>query len=305
MFFTTREYLPPPLLAHSTAACSILLGNDPNASNEQLGDLNYRGAAPQAKADVYEFWHFLVNNIFPQLPPDDDIITASFGSPFDDWWTRGIESLADKYGLVVVAGIGNGLDAHDSALYPAAGSNVIGVGVIDSVESVNPAINLTHFALAWPEHSSCGPTGDFRVKPDIVAPGNCLAANEIAHDSYEPTGNWSSFSTSVVAGAAGLLVQKAKQTQGLYPAISPQGGNCVIKAILLNSAEKLPYWHKGRLQKDDDYLVPLDYAQGAGLLDTLNAYKHLVAGQAKPGNVNNIGWDNNLLDKSKSSAKYL
>ncbi len=285
---------------HSTAVCSILLGSDPNAYNEQLSDLNYRGTAPQAKADVYEFWHFLINNIFPQLPPDDDIITASFGSPFDDWWTRGIESLADKYGLTVVASIGNGSDAHDSALYPAAGSNVIGVGVVDSVESVNPVINLTNFALAWPEHSSCGPTGDNRAKPDIVAPGNCLAADETAPDSYEPTGNWSSFSTSVVAGAAGLLVQKAKQTQGLYPAVSPQGGNCVIKAILLNSAKKLPYWHKGELLKDDDHLVPLDYAQGAGMLDALGAYKHLVAGRAEPGKVENIGWDNNTLNENKN-----
>ena len=243
---------------------------------------------------------FLINNVFPQLPPDDDIITASFGSPFDDWWTRGIESLADKYGLTIVASIGNGSDAHDSALYPAAGSNVIGVGVVDSVESVNPVINLKNFALAWPEHSSCGPTGDSRAKPDIVAPGNCLAADETAADNYEPAGNWSSFSTPVVAGAAGLLVQKAKQTQGLYPAVSPQGGNCVIKAILLNSAKKLPYWHKGQLQKDDDHLAPLDYAQGAGLLDTLSAYKHLIAGPAEPDKVKNIGWDNNTLDNNQN-----
>ena len=106
--FHDRGTLPAVTSPHSTAACSILLGSDPNAYNEQLGDLNYQGAAPQAKADVYEFWHFLINNVFPQLPPDGDIITASFGSPFDDWWTRGIESLADKYGLTVVASIGNG-----------------------------------------------------------------------------------------------------------------------------------------------------------------------------------------------------
>jgi hypothetical protein len=298
--FHDQETPAPATSPHSTAACSILFGSDPNAYNEQLGDLNYQGAAPQAKADVYEFWYFLINNIFPQLPPDGDIITASFGSPFDDWWTRGIESLADKYGLTVVASIGNGSDAHDSTLYPAAGSNVIGVGVVDSVESLNPVINLTNFALAWPEHSSCGPTGDSRVKPDIVAPGNCLAADETSPDNYEPAGNWSSFSTSVVAGAAGLLVQKAKQTQGLYTAVSPQGSNCVIKAILLNSAKKLPYWHKGQLSKDDDHLVPLDYAQGAGLLDALSAYKHLVAGFAKPGKVNAIGWDNSILDSNKN-----
>jgi hypothetical protein len=277
-----------------------LFGEDPNASNDPLGDLYYLGIAPQGQANVYEFWHFLINNIFPQVPPDVDVVTTSFGSPFDDWWTRGFESLADKYGLLIVAGIGNGFDAHDLTLYPAAGSNVIGVGVIDSVEIENSAINLKYFSLPWPEHSSFGPTGDNRCKPDIVAPGNCLAADETAPDSYEPTGNWSSFSTPVVAGAAGLLVQKAKQTPALNDAVSPQGGNCVMKAILLNSATKLPYWHKGLLQKDDDHIAPLDYAQGAGLLNAVGAYKQLLAGEARPGNANAIGWDNNTLDRSKN-----
>ena len=78
-----------------------------------------------------------------------------------------------------------------------------------------------------------------------------------------------------------------------------------MKAILLNSATKLPYWHKGRLQKDDDHEAPLDYIQGAGMLNAVGAYKHLIAGQTKPGNVPTIGWDNNQLRKSKTPAKHL
>ncbi len=285
---------------HSTAVCSILLGEDLYASNPQLGQFYYQGVVPAAKADVYEFWHFLVNNVFPHSPPDADVITASMGSQFEDWWTRGIESLAEHYGIIIVAGIGNGFNAYDPPLYPGAAANVIGVGVVDSVNTEDLATKLANFALAYPEHSSAGPTGSGRCKPDIVAIGNCLAADANDPNRYEPTGNWSSFATPIVAGTAGLLVQKAKQNQALSMAVSPDGGNCVIKAILMNSATKLPYWHKGLLTKDDDHSAPLDYVQGAGMLNAVAAYKHLTAGQRKPGNVPPVGWDNNLLDKSQT-----
>ena len=302
--FHDQNELPPGISPHSTAICSILFGEDTNAFNQQAGQFYYQGTVPQAQADIYEFWHFLINNVFPHSPPDADILTAGIGSQFKDWWIRGIESLAEHHGLIVVAGIGNGTDAHDLPLYPAAAANVIGVGVVDSVNTENLATNLAHFSLAYPQHSSFGPTADRRCKPDIVAPGNCLAADGSETDRYEPTGNFSSFSTPLVAGTIGLLVQKAKQNPDLNPAIDQNGGNCVIKAILLNSATKLPYWHKGQLEKDDDHSAPLDYIQGAGMLNAPAAYKHLIAGQNKPGDASTIGWDNNKLQSQNPQNIY-
>jgi len=294
--FHDQTELPAGISPHSTAICSILLGEDPDAFNLHLGEFYYQGTAPQAQADIYEFWHFLIDNVFPHSPPDADIITASIGNQFEDWWTRGIESLAEHYGLIVVAGIGNGSDANAPPLYPGAAANAIGVGVVDTVNTEELATNLAHFALAYPEHSSLGPTADGRCKPDIVAPGNCLAADVNDASRYEPTGSWSSFSTPIVAGTIGLLVQKAREDPDLGSAVSPDGGNCVIKAILLNSATKLPYWHKGRLEIDDDHQVPLDYLQGAGMVNAVGAYEHLIAGRNKPGYVSTTGWDNNQLD---------
>jgi hypothetical protein len=288
---------------HSTAVCSILFGEDPNAFNPQLGRFHYQGVAPQGQAGNYEFWYFLTNNVFSGSPPDADIVTASFGTQFEDWWTRGIEAMAEKDGLIVIAGVGNGSDAFDPLLYPAAGSNAIGVGVVDSVNIENLSAKLANFSLPFPEHSSAGPTADGRCKPDIVAPGNCLAADANDPNRYEPTGNWSSFSTPIVAGAVGLLVQKAKEDPELSDAVAKQGGNCVMKAILLNSAKKLPFWHKGKLQKDDDHQCPLDFLQGAGMLDAVNAYKNLIAGQTKPGDVPTIGWDNNQLIRVENPQK--
>lgn len=295
--FKDQAKLPAGISPHSTAICSILFGEDPFGLHPELGQFYYQGVAPRAQADIYEFWHFVSNNVFTQVPPDADIITLSFGYPFEQPWTRGIDSLAENYGMIVVASIGNGADAHSPVFYPGAGPNVIGVGVVDSVKTNDLATNLANFALAYPEHSSTGPTGDGRCKPDIVAPGNCLAAVLNEPNQYEPAGNWSSFSTPVVAGAIGLLVQKAREVPELNPAVSLDGGNCVIKAILMNSATKLPYWHKGKLQTDDDYVSPLDYVQGAGMLNAVGAYEQLVAGLYKPGEVPTTGWDLNLVDK--------
>jgi len=296
--FHDQSKPPAGISPHSTAICSILFGEDAGASNPHLGQFYYQGITPQAQADIYEFWHFVINNVFSQSPPDADIVTVGIGHPFEDWWTRGIQSLVERCGVIVVAGIGNGANAYDPLLYPAAGANSIGVGVVDSVNTVDLATNLSHFALAYPEHSSFGPTSNGRCKPDIVAPGNCLAADSNEPDRYEPTGNASSFSTPLLAGAIGLLIQKAKQDPDLSLAVSPEGGNCVIKAILLNSATKLPFWHKGRLATGDDHCAPLDYIQGAGMLNAVGAYKHLIAGQKKPGDVSTTGWDNNVLRKT-------
>ena len=303
----TFQNQPQPTVdisAHSTAICSLLFGRDPNSYDYDLGEFNYQGIIPQADVNVYEFWHFLADNLFTNSEPNVEIITASFGSPFEHWWTRAIESLAEKNGTIIVASIGNGTDVYDPPLYPAASTNVIGVGVVDSVDSKELAINLANFSLAHSKHSSFGPTEDNRCKPDIVAPGNFLAANINEPNKYEPTGSWSSFSAPTVAGAIGLLVQKAKQDPNLSPAVSPNGGNCVIKAIIMNSAKKLPYWHKGNLSKQDDHAAPLDYIQGAGMLDALGAYKNLIAGPNKPGNCPQSSWDNNKLDTNQPENVY-
>ncbi|MFH1371855.1 MAG: S8 family serine peptidase [Planctomycetota bacterium] len=300
--FYDQQYLPAGVSAHSTAVCSILFGRDPNAYNDGIGDFLYEGVAPEAQPEIYEFWHFLINNIFPFSAPDVNIITADIGYQFEDWWTRGFEAMAQHYGLTVVIGIGNGSNSSDPPLYPGAGSNVIGVGVVKSADTNDTATGLTRFALVYPEYSSEGPTSDGRSKPDIVAPGNCLAAVAGEPNLYEPTGTWSSFATPIVAGTAALLVQQASMEPNLQPATSSEGGNCVIKAVLLNSATKLPYWHKGLLTKDDDHDVPLDWLQGAGMVNALAAHNQLSAGRRLPGNCPPAGWDLNKLNLDETPA---
>jgi hypothetical protein len=300
--FHDQQSKPAGVSAHSTAVCSILFGRDANAFNEQIGDFSYEGVVPDAQAGVYEFWDFLIYNVFPCSAPDANIITADIGYQFEEWWTRGIEAMAQKYGLTVVIGIGNGTNSSDSVLFPGAGGNVIGVGVIKSVESNDVTTGLSRFALVYPEYSSKGPTSDARCKPDIVAPGNCLVAMADEPNHYEPTGDWSSFATPIVAGTAGLLVQQASADPKLQLALSPDGGNCVIKSVLLNSATKLPYWHKGLLTKDDDHNTPLDYLQGAGMVNAVAASNQLLAGRHLPGDCPVTGWDLDKLNRDNTQA---
>ena len=292
----------PKISEHSTAIGAILIGRDPNGYHPKLGRFHYEGAVPEAQLNVYEFWRFVVNHIFGAKPLETDILTMSVGTAFDDWWTRGINRIADANGLIVVASVGNGSDVFDPPLYPGAGANVIGVGVVDSLETSDFSRSLSDFSLPHAEHSSIGPTSDGRCKPDIVAGANCIVPDANSNRRYDITGNWSSFAAPVVAGTTALLVQKAKSELPLNPAVAPDGGNCVIKAILMNSATKLPYWHKGAADKTDDHYVSLDYIQGAGVLNAQGAYRQLIAGLYPAGNTGPIGWDNSTVDKSGSGA---
>lgn len=285
---------------HSTAICSMLFGEDPVGTASYLDPFSYQGAVPAAEGRVYEFVHFLTEYVFTQNVPAVDVVAVSFGQPFEAWWTRGIEALVEHEGLVVVASIGNGSDASDPPFYPGAGSNTIGVGVVSSVNTENPATNLSHFALAYPQQSSLGPTDDGRCKPDLIAPGNCLAAVTDGDQGYAMSGNGSSFSTPVTAGVVGLLVQAAKRDSRLGSVLLAGGGNCVFKAILMTSATKLPYWHKGRLSGEDDHEAPLDYVQGAGMVNAVRAYQLLTAGPVKPGGVVAAGWDLNQLEVNQT-----
>ena len=206
--------------------------------------------------------------------------------------------------IIVIASIGNGTDAYNM-LYPGAGANCIGVGVIDAAVDENGLISLSEFSIPKEQSSSVGPTSDLRCKPDIVAPGTALVP---AHDNgsdYSLQTNWSSLSAPVVSGTTALLLQKAYSDPTLGKAFDQPGKNSVMKAVLLNSAEKLPFWHKGQIASDDDSQTPLDFSQGAGALDAVAAYRQFVAGQHNPGLVPKTGWDNRIIEANDNRGDYV
>lgn len=292
------------LSSHATAIAGILLGLDERAWHPHFGDFQYRGVCPDASVDVYEFHQFRLQYLLKKDPFRADILTLSLGDIFEWPWVRAIERLAAQQDMIVVAGIGNGSEVHTPVLYPAAGANVIGVGVVDAVTDPNGNVSFHEFAVPTPEHSSVGPTDDRRCKPDLVAPGTALVPASQNDSGYVLRENWTSLSAPLVSGAAALLVQKANDTPALKQVFNQPGKNNVIKAVLLNSAQKLPYWHKGRPAPDDDRETPLDYTQGTGMLDAAAALDQLIAGLQPAGTVTATGWDNNALTAETAALTY-
>lgn len=290
---------------HATSIAGILLGLDENAADPAVGDFRYHGVCPDASVDAYEFEQFSIRYILGKKPIADNILVLSLGIMFEDWWVRGLEQAAAVQDILVVASVGNGASSYTpDPLFPAAGSNVLSVGVVDAVTDSDGTINWRDFSTPKSANSSTGPTEDRRCKPDIVAPGTALVPAADSEYGYELKHNWSSLSAPVVAGTAALLQQKAMSDDALKNDFDKPGKGLVLKSILLNSARKLPYWHKGDITPDDDQETPLDYTQGAGLLDATAAHQQLSAGRQKPGAVRTVGWDNRVLDTSSNSYEY-
>ncbi|NQV35337.1 MAG: S8 family serine peptidase [Phycisphaeraceae bacterium] len=295
----------PNVSFHASAVCSILFGQEEWVDSDQWGLFRYQGAVPDAQAKVYELNYFLKTTaVEPDLDLGLDVISLSWGWDGEDWWTRYFEALAQHQGIPVVASIGNGDDAYHRPLYPGASANVIGVGVVDSVTTANMQTAMEFFGLPRPEHSSCGPTDDHRAKPDLVAPSHCLVASPEDANTYEATGNWSSYAAPVVSGVVGMLVQKAGMDSSLSAAVSRRGGNLVIKSLLMTGATKLPFWHKGEIGLEDDHDTPLDHVQGAGMVNAMASYDLLTAGQQATGLTTPRGWDLNELSTPSPFQVY-
>ena len=289
---------------HATAIAGVLIGLDPQSAFPDGTPFGYQGVSPYASVDVYEFWRFAALWLFARKPIPADVITLSLGDMFEDWWTRGLEQVAAEKGTVIVAAIGNGLAARDPVLYPAAGANVIGVGVMDSVLDENGVPSLDRFALPTARHSSGGPTDDLRSKPDLVAPGTALIPDAYTEYGYTTLSNATSLAAPLTAGTAALLLQKAQQDETLHAALSDTPVNCVIKAVLMNAARKLPYWHKGAVTEEDDLFAPLDRLQGAGALDAARALAQFTAGKQSPGMVEPLGWDSRPIVPNNTFYYY-
>lgn len=287
---------------HATSIAGILLGHDQNAALDETSTFQYRGVCPDAAVNAYEFEDFAIQNLLAKQPLQEDILLLSLGEMFEFWWVRSLEQAAVENDFLIVASNGNGSSSNTpSPLYPAAGSNVLSVGVINEVLDASGNID---FSLPNAINSSEGPTDDLRCKPDIIAPGTAVVPSAYEEDGYVLRHNWSSLSAPIVAGTAALLSQKGVTDSALQKAFDRPGKSLVLKAVLMNSAKKLPFWHKGKTTSDDDHETPLDYIQGAGTLDAVQAYQQFIAGAYKPGVVNTIGWDNRVLDNSDSSYEY-
>jgi subtilisin family serine protease len=140
-----------------------------------------------------------------------DIVSSSLG--YANWYTDDdfdgntalstiAADLAASRGVLVVNAAGNeGCGDGDIRLIvPADGDSVLTVGA--SKFDGDPA-----------SFSSCGPTSDGRIKPDVIAPGVGVWTALPNTGFYQP-GNGTSFATPIVSGLCALLLE---QTPTLTP----------------------------------------------------------------------------------------
>ncbi len=272
----------------------VLCGLDEGCRFDSVGEFNYRGIVPRLSLNIYEANWFVYRRIFSfdNTPLLEDILTISWGTDADDmltnWWQRGIDALAERENCIIVASCGNGMREFPTISKPSGGFNVISVGTAQGLGGFPRSMQY----LARPAGlcSTAGPTADGRAKPDLIAPGVILGPSALSCTGYcrteSPRGS-SSFAAPQVAGIAALLLDAARK-KGIAGAEDAR----LIKAILLNGANKLAGWHKGFCEETDDHHAPLDYEQGAGLVNAINSYNLLMAGNYQDtGSQENRGWD--------------
>ena len=276
---------------HATVIAALLFGYDEQASCDGLGHFFYRGIVPAAAMEVYEANWFLYRRVMavgPTIP--SDVLTVSWGTDAQDeltmYWQRGIDALAARDRCVIVAGCGNG-GTDNTIAKPSWGYNVISVGTARGLGQFPHSFQYVGRPIF--EHSSFGPTEDGRSKPDVIALGLAVEPTVDSPHSYQFNRQgvgYSSFAAPQVAGIAALLIDAARFNQ-----IDQGDDPLVIKALILNGANKLVGWHKGTTDPDDDHESPLDYRQGAGLVDAAASYRQLTAGQYNPASPSPTGWD--------------
>ena len=154
-----------------------------------------------------------------------DVISLSFGGNAgvgDTPWERFFDAVVDGLGVSVAIAAGNSGPGARTVGEPGAAFNILSVGAMNDMNT----IVRTDDTIAG--FSSRGPTGDGRLKPDIVAPGFDITST----NAFWEAGNHfismsgTSMATPHVAASHILLMN------GIGSTFPPR-----YKALLLNSAE--------------------------------------------------------------------
>ncbi len=262
-----------------------------------------------------------------------DVINSSWGvsssgdTSAHQYPTAMIDSLIFDSGAVVTVAAGNGGSGANSVLPPGTGFNVITVGALGSELGTPPYNSVAPF-------SSRGP-GDFRLLNgqvltgvrapiDLAAPGTAMRLAKYGGTTGSNTGgtdstngsttsyhnfqSGTSFSAPTVAGGAALVVDVGYDLYGGGQSIDGR----VVKAVLMNSADKTNNWNNGQSLIDGVVTTTqgLDYNVGAGRMNLDTAFDQYTAGTANVagnggGEVAAIGWDYGVVTDQATNDYFI
>ena len=221
-----------------------------------------------------------------------NVLSTSIGDSSDTSGTGFLSGLLDSLAFsnpntTMVAAAGNsgaptnGMGTVGGA---ASGYNSISVGALDGPTNYGTVASFSSrgpLPTAWYDGTN---TFEYKngagVRPgvDLVAPGASIfmpSTMSIVGTNVSATGYLiagTSFATPLVAGGAALLDSTAKSAVEFTGITNAATQSVVIKAVLMNSADKLPGWDNGQQITNGVITTTqaLDYAMGAGRMN-LNA----------------------------------
>jgi hypothetical protein len=249
-----------------------------------------------------------------------DVINSSWGgtgttaaAAGTDTTAIGLDGLARANpNTTFVAAAGNSGPTDNTVGSPGSGYNLITVGAMtNSSNNYTAVASFSSRGAQTYQDPTTGTINLARAPVDIVAPGDTLTSALYGGTTggntggTDPTGGsgayysggiaGTSFSAPIVAGGVALMKGAAKSLSLPSTSLDTR----VVKAALLNAADKTSGWNNGQTSISGVVTTPqsLDYAAGTGAMNLDRTYDQYLLGQTDIAGTSGgtsgktVGWD--------------